>query len=276
MRIFSSLVYLWLFLNAVSLWGYSDILWTKSKILYRHGVSGSFLENFFYQLVWHPQRFNCIFSIHLIAALLGILDKRWSFIPRIAAWATGLIIFYSAVGVFNSGLLLMILMALFCSMVYTKAVSHYGIALSNAARIACLIQLAIVYFTAGVYKASGTQWLDGSALYYTAHIEHFSSPWMREFFTYHFFLSKLLTWFSLAYQLLFPLFLFIKKGRWIFLTLGIAFHLFIGIFMHLWDFATAMIVCYVLLIDDSFWKTTLFSKNRFLRKMAGNKEVRIQ
>ena len=166
-------------------------------------------------------------------------------------------------------MLLMILMALFCSVVYTKAVTHYGIALTNAARLACLIQLAIVYFTAGVYKASGTQWLEGSALYYTAHIEHFSSPWMREFFTNNFFLSKALTWFGLAYQLLFPLFLFIKKGRWIFLALGIAFHLFIGMFMHLWDFATAMMLCYVLLIDESFWQSSFLYKNRWIKLIFG-------
>lgn len=265
LRVFASLVYLWLFLQAILLWGDADILWQKSKILYRHGVSGSFLENFFYQLVWHPQRFHWIFSIHLLSALLGVFDKRWSVIPRITAWATGLIIFYSAVHIFNSGMLLMVLMAFFCSIVYTKAKSSYGIALTNAARIACLAQLCIVYFTAGVFKASGGQWLDGSALYYTAHIDHFSSPGLRTFFTEFYHLSQGLTWFGLAYQLLFPLFLFVRRGRWIVLFLGMAFHLFIGLFMHLWDFATAMMICYVLLIPDDFWKRSLFSKISWLR-----------
>lgn len=269
LRLFASLVYLWLFVNAICLWGSADILWYKSKILYRHGVSGSFLENFFYQLVWHPQRFNWIFSIHVISALIGIFDKRWAIVPRIIAWASGLIVFYSAVNVFNSGMLLILLMALFCSVVFTKSITQFGIALSNAARLACLIQLAIVYFTAGLYKASGYQWMDGSALYYTAYIDHFSSPTMRSFFTDHYFISQILTWFGLIYQLVFPLFLFFKKGRWIFLTLGISFHLFIGMFMHLWDFASAMIICYVILVRDDFWRSSFFLKYRWIKLIFG-------
>jgi hypothetical protein len=166
MRVFSSLVYLWFLINACMLWGSKEYLWGPEKIFYRHGNASDFISNFFYQLIYDSHRFNLIFSLHLVGSALGILDVKWNFIPRLMAWATGFMLYYSAIQVFNSGMLLMLSMALFASFIYTRARHPLRIVISNSARIAAIAQLCIVYFVATIYKFSGTQWLNGDALYY--------------------------------------------------------------------------------------------------------------
>lgn len=258
MRLFSLLVYAWFLINVMMVWNVKDLLWGQHNVFYRQGQSDSFIENFFYQLVYDATRFKVIFTIHILCALIGMSEKKWSFIPRIFAWATGWILFYAAVHAFNSGMMIMLALAFYCSIVYTKSTGVFRITLTNIARYACIIQISVVYLVASVYKLSGEQWLAGDAMYYTLNIDQFSSPmWIDSWMIKSTFVMKSLTYFALIYQILFPVMIWIKKGRNLYLIIGIAFHLFIGNFMHLWDFALAMIFAYALFFDDSFAKRIL-------------------
>ncbi len=248
-RIFSGLVYFWFLINAMMLWGTKEYLWGAEKIFYRHGNASDFISNFFYQLIYDSHRFNLIFGLHLFGSAVGILDTKWNFVPRLIAWITGFMLYYSAIQVFNSGMLLMLSMAFFASFIYTRAQHPLRIVISNSARIAAITQLCIVYIVATIYKLSGTQWLNGEALYYALQIDQFSSGFSKSIAD-QMWIFKILTYFGLLYQLLFPILIWIKKIRVYWLIPGLIFHLFIGAFMHLWDFALAMIFCYALFLPD--------------------------
>jgi hypothetical protein len=259
LRIFTVLVYLWFPINAMFLFDVKDLLWGINNVFFRHGYPDGFIENFFYQLVYDATRFHFIFYLHLVASMLSVFSTRWAFVPRLITWATAWILYYSAIESFNSGMMIMIQLAFFSAIVYVKAKHPIGIMLTNLARMAVLIQLSLVYFVAAIYKVSGTQWLSGDAFYYTVHITHFASDfWTSERMLRLGWIGALITWAGLAYQLLFPVMIWLKRGRHLFLIAGIIFHLFIGTFLHLWDFALAMIFCYAIFIPEKtiskYWK----------------------
>jgi hypothetical protein len=268
LQLFSILVYVWLAINAASLFMLQGFIWGRGKVFYRHGYPDTFIENFFFQLVYDSDRATIVYVLHIVCSLLSIgafnnvLTKGksnktsaiwWlaSVSIRLVAWASGLMLFYAAIEVFDGGMLLMLLMSFYCSVVNVNAKSPYGIALTNAARIACIAQVILVYLTAALYKLGGTQWINGTALYFTMHIDLYSTPWLKTFFSNHYIVAKLLTWLGLAYQVLFPLLIWIKYVRKPILIIGIMFHLFIAFAMGLVGFGIAMIICYLL-----FWQTS--------------------
>lgn len=265
LRLFTLLVYGWFLINAALVWPYRYFMWDIQNVFFRQGHTDTLIENFIYHLIYVPNVFKFVFAIHLVSAFLGMFEFRWSFIPRLSAWVSALMLYYAAAEAFNSGMMIMMLLAFYGSVIYTKSENPYRIVLTNLAAWACIIQIGLVYLAASLYKLGGTQWLSGSALYYTLHIDRFSSDfWIGSAFIRSAFLMKLLTWTALAYQIVFPVMLFINRGRHLYLIVGVVFHLFIGIIMHLWDFALAMIFCYSILVHDDFAK-------RLMRKFKGVK-----
>ncbi len=258
LRLLSLLVYAWFLINVMMVWNVKDLLWGVDNVFYRQGHADSFIENFFYQLIYDATRFKIIFYAHIAGAILGLTNKSWSFIPRIIAWSTGWMLFYAATEAFNSGMMIILSLAFYCSIVYTNAKGVFRITLTNLARYACMIQICLVYLVATVYKLSGKQWPSGDAMYYTLHIDHFSSPmWIGSWVIQSAVVMKTLTYFALIYQLLFPVMVWIKKGRHVFLIIGVVFHLFIGIFLHLWDFALSMIFAYAVFVEDGLARRVL-------------------
>jgi hypothetical protein len=250
-RLFTFLVYLWFLFNVIFVWDVKDLLWGVNNVFYRQGHSDGLIENFFFQLIYDATRFKIIFYAHIISTCMSLIERSWSFIPRLISWATAWMLYYSAIEAFNSGMLIMIAMSLYAAFMCYRSTNPYRMLFTNLARYAALTQVMLVYFTATIYKLSGEQWLSGDAVYYAMHIDHFSSDWwIHGQFVQRAFIMKGLNYFALLYQLVFPVMIWVNKGRNTFLFFGILFHLFIGIFMHLWDFSLAMIFVYALFISD--------------------------
>ncbi len=264
--LFGMLVYAWFLLQAVVLFFWHEQLWGADKLFFRHGFPDTFIENFFFQLVYESGRAPVVFALHMVCAFLSMVSfhpafyrtkNKWSLVfwntcalgVRLCTWVSGLMLFYAAIEAFDGGMLLMLLMAFYCSFAFVHTANSYLIAVTNAARIACLVQVCVVYLTASLYKLGGTHWIDGSALYYTLHIELFSSNWWQSFTENNYFITQLFTWLGLAYQVLFPLMVWVKRVQKIWLLVGIAFHLFIAVVLGLWGFGLGMMICYVV-----FWR----------------------
>lgn len=258
-RLLTVIVYGWFIINVMMIWNVRDYLWGINNVFYRQGHADDMLQNFFYQLIYDAERFHPIFYTHIICVLLSLIERRWSFIPRLLTWITGLMLYYAATEAFNSGMQIMLLLSFYCSFIYTKDGGALRNVLTNLARYACTVQVVMVYLTAAIYKLSGQQWLAGDALYFALHIDYLSSSWMssssliRSMLVY-----KTLTYAGLMYQIAFPILIWFKKSRLWFLAVGIIFHLFIGCVMHLWDFAIAMIFCYALFLPEKYAGKMLF------------------
>ncbi len=252
-RFFTLLIYVWFLIQAVSVWQYRDLFWGESSVIFRTPRTNSLLYNFFFQLVYSPERFSLIYWTHILMAVVSVFEFRWSFITRSITWASGMILFSAAPQCYNSGVLFMLLMAVYSIFVYTKASSSIPVVITNLCRVAMVLQVILIYFYSSLYKLGGGQWLSGEAVYYALNIDVYSSPFWQSMSKYTL-LWMVVTYLALAYQLLFPLLLLFKKQRSWLLIIGIMFHVMIGIVMNLWDFAFAMIFCYALFMKEEHAK----------------------
>jgi hypothetical protein len=269
-RLFTLLIYAWFLAEALVLWPYRTLLWGEDAVLLHSPYSSSLLNNFFYQLVYVPSRFYIIFILHVVSSAISLFEWRWSFIPRTMAWCTALILYYSAPQAFNSGILFMALMAFYSIFVYTKSTQPWRIVITNLARLTMIIQVVAIYLISSFFKLSGKHWVEGDALYYALNIDVYSSPFLQRL-SHSDVLMEIVTYIALAYQVLFPLLLLLKKQRSWTLLLGVGFHFMIGVVMHLWDFAFAMMFCYALFMKEEHAKFLM--PFRTLRKSPIDKSV---
>jgi len=252
-RFFTLLIYVWFVAEAITLWPYMSLMWGDESVFLHSPRQSNLLNNFFFQLVYEPTRFKAIYWLHLLASIVSLFEYKWSFVSRIVVWATCLILYFAAPQGFNSGILFMSLMAFYAVFVYTKPAKPLRILLTNLSRLAMVIQVVLIYFISSIFKLSGAHWVKGEAVYYALNIDVYSSPFWQSISKYTS-LWMAVTYFALAYQLLFPVLLIFKKQRSWLLLIGVFFHVMIGVVMNLWDFALAMIFCYALFMKENHAK----------------------
>ncbi|MBL4625496.1 MAG: HTTM domain-containing protein [Flavobacteriales bacterium] len=144
--------------------------------------------------------------------------------------------------------------------------------LTNATFLIAQLQICTVYLTAGLYKLSGEQWLNGSAFYYTLNFEYLSHKLIANQFFKSDFLLYASNYCALAYQVFFSFLVWIKPiKKWLLLA-GFMLHIGIIVINGLVDFGLIMMVSYSLFIDNetagnvrSFFNS-IFKRNGFIFK----------
>ena len=125
----------------------------------------------------------------------------------------------------------------------------------NTALILCCYQILLVYLVSSILKLQGSEWLDGTALYYALVLDEFRVlPWLSEAAWQWGLVINLATWMALTVQLLFPVALLWKPSRYVAVGLITLTHLGIGVLLGLWPFSLAMIAVDLLLIRDASWQ----------------------
>jgi len=114
---------------------------------------------------------------------------------------------------------------------------------SQARFITRIIQLhlCIVYFNAGIAKMQGADWWQGEAVWYILGNTNYSQ-FNLKFLANFPFILKTLTWWTLLIESAFPVFMFVKQTRRLWLLNILLLHIGIGIFMGLYMFALIMII----------------------------------
>jgi hypothetical protein len=108
-----------------------------------------------------------------------------------------------------------------------------------------MVQVCIVYFFSAVTKLTDESWMNGTAVFQTSQINHYSLPWFTQHSSGLRPLFIFLNYLVLGYQLLFPIVVWIKKAKKVFLIIGILMHLYIAFVMGLVSFGLVMILCYI-------------------------------
>jgi hypothetical protein len=121
------------------------------------------------------------------------------------------------------------------------------------------IQMALIYFINGVYKATGPDWRQGSILHYVMA----NLAWTR--FSYAQMplplgLTRLLTWVVLIWEFSFPLLVYLPATRKAALWLGVAFHVGTGLGLQLGAFPFYMLCLYLPLIPWENLRLTYLSR----------------
>ncbi|MFL5752109.1 MAG: hypothetical protein ACJ76F_01780 [Bacteroidia bacterium] len=190
------------------------------------------------------------FAFQLVACVCGFLN----ILPRICA----VVVWFTTINLNNRTYLMntggeqllniMLFYLMFISSSRKKRTELFTI-LDNTFIVACKMQLILVYALSALYKLLQPEWLNGNALFYVLHMDEFTSPFLRNI-SENRIVIMVLTYFSLLYQVLFPLLIFFKKLKKPLILCGIALHLGIAFGVGLMNFSLIMICCYLLFVNE--------------------------
>jgi hypothetical protein len=109
-------------------------------------------------------------------------------------------------------------------------------------------QVALIYGSSALSKLAFPVWRDGSAVYWALSLNDFHRfPWVIPESAAP--LLALVTWGTLAFELLFPVFVLFKRTRPVILWAGVALHLGLWLTLELGPFSWVMLASYIAFLD---------------------------
>lgn len=126
--------------------------------------------------------------------------------------------------------------------------------LHNAGTLVIAAQICVVYAAAGLYKSQGSYWQNGTALYYTLHLDWFR-PWpgLSNFVAGQSVLIAITAYLTVFVQIAFPFAVFSRWLKYPCLVLLLGMHFSIAVVMGLPLFSAAMMVGDAVFLPDSVW-----------------------
>lgn len=140
-----------------------------------------------------------------------------------------------------------------------QSLSNLSNFVSNLAVYSIMIHICLIYFVSFIHKIHSDVWYNGVATYYILNLERYTSPFNHLFSKNAFFIG-FSTYFTLAFELLFPLFIWDKRYRNILLISGILMHLGIYFSMMIYDFSILFMMVYGFFLSNKEW-------NHFYKKV---------
>jgi len=122
--------------------------------------------------------------------------------------------------------------------------------ISNLAAFSIMLQLCVGYFALGLNKLIDPLWRSGEATYYALMNERYMGTAYNQWIVQHKWIDYCTNYGVIAFEILFPLFVWFKKTRKPFLFAGILFHLSIYIFMMIYGFQIVFILIYGLFLPN--------------------------
>ncbi len=95
------------------------------------------------------------------------------------------------------------------------------------------IEMTMIYLSTSIEKLGGSEWINGTALYYVYRLEEFIRFPIPEFLHTDPLAIRIMTWSALGTEVLLPFLLWIKETRWLAIAMGFALHLGIEYQMNL-------------------------------------------
>ncbi|MEY9862274.1 hypothetical protein ABH935_007919 [Catenulispora sp. GAS73] len=126
--------------------------------------------------------------------------------------------------------------------------------LHNAAVLVIAAQICVVYAAAGLYKSQGSDWQNGTALYYTLHLDWFR-PWpgLSNFMAGQSVTIAIVAYLTVFVQIAFPFAVFSKWLKYPCLVMLVGMHFSIAVVMGLPLFSAAMMVGDAVFLPTGLW-----------------------
>lgn len=143
----------------------------------------------------------------------------------------------------------------------------YSNLFNNLVLVALTAQVCFVYASGALYKAAGTPWQDGTAVYAPLQTIQFGTwPGLSELATTFGWTVAIATWGSVILQMLFPMMLLTHPTRVIALVGIMAFHLGIAVLMGLPWFSLTLIAVDFIFITEKSWNKMIFGATNLWKK----------
>lgn len=123
----------------------------------------------------------------------------------------------------------------------------------NGALVVIMVEVCLIYATAGWYKVQGSRWQDGTALYYPLHLDYFA-PWpaLSDILASSGVIVLLLTYGTVIVQVAFPFTVFNRRIKNVLLVAMILEHAGIAVLLGLPFFSLAMIAADAVFLPTAF------------------------
>ncbi|MFE2290777.1 HTTM domain-containing protein [Streptomyces sp. NPDC059452] len=123
----------------------------------------------------------------------------------------------------------------------------------NATLVVIMVEVCLIYATAGWYKIQGSRWQDGTALYYPLKLDYFT-PWpaLSDVLASSGLMVMVLTYATVIVQVAFPFTLFNRRIKNVLLVIMIGEHAGIALLLGLPFFSMAMIAADAVFLPTVF------------------------
>ncbi|MFD7662477.1 HTTM domain-containing protein [Streptomyces sp. NPDC059788] len=123
----------------------------------------------------------------------------------------------------------------------------------NGALLVIVVEVCLIYATAGWYKIQGSRWQDGTAVYYPMHLDYFS-PWpeLSRVLADSGLMIMLITYGTVIVQVAFPFTLFNRRLKNVLLVAMICEHVSIAVLLGLPFFSLAMVTADAVFLPTVF------------------------
>jgi hypothetical protein len=124
----------------------------------------------------------------------------------------------------------------------------------NAAVLVVGFQMCVIYGAAGLWKAQGSLWQNGTAMYYILHIKWFQ-PWpgLSDYVAGNSIALCVIAYITVFAQIGFPFVLSTKRVKYVVLVLLLMMHIGIAVMLGIPVFSLVMIVGDSVFLPDSVW-----------------------
>ncbi|WP_407646991.1 HTTM domain-containing protein [Actinacidiphila soli] len=140
----------------------------------------------------------------------------------------------------------------------------------NGTLLVIIVEVCLIYATAGWYKIQGNRWQDGTALYYPLHLDDFS-PWpeLSHAMASSGLMVMVITYGTVIVQVAFPFTLFNRRVKNVLLALMMVEHASIAVVLGLPFFSLAMITADAVFLPTGFLRWVGDRVSRRVRRMGG-------
>ena len=124
----------------------------------------------------------------------------------------------------------------------------------NAAILIVGFQMCVIYGAAALWKAQGSVWDNGTALYYVLHTQWFEVwPALSNEVSSHQTITAIVAYVTVFAQIGFPFAIFSKRLKYVLLVVLLGMHLSIAVMLGIPIFSAVMIVGDSVFLPDAFW-----------------------
>jgi hypothetical protein len=124
----------------------------------------------------------------------------------------------------------------------------------NAAVLVIACQMCVIYGAAGLWKAQGSMWQDGTAMYYVLHLNWFRVwPGLSDYVAGNGLLIAVIGYVTVFAQVGLPFVVFNRRLKYVFLGALLAMHLGIALLLGLPLFSAVMVIGDSVFLPDAFW-----------------------
>jgi hypothetical protein len=237
--------------NASDYWGAERLLLPYYKTTNPLLFPFNLLEKYTFEVLWK------LFFFSIFPLCLWVLWQPLSWWVWACIYFVTANLFHATAALQNAGmntLLISLLLNLFMVPLpfefRSLRFSWFRNALSHLGFFMILFQVVLLYLVASIAKLEGSKWMEGTAFYYVLMNDMYSHPFFRDAFAGRTWLIQGVSWFTLAFQLSFPVLVWFRYSKILLLFLGMVFHLMILWVMGIEDFGLIMMMLYILFLGE--------------------------